>query len=427
MSLISSDAIRVSHFEQQGLPGQDAGRLLSTLTGRLKAKGTILTLDFVACIVSLCDNDTQRLQAFFRAINVDPANLDEDTEEKIAQGSVLVRQGISNWMQHRFISDVSQDIKGSVSSDRDREMSELLKLGQIPRAHLLPSKTVITNRSGIAALRAKRRDKNACVISRSIMCVEACHIIPYCVARTQLDKEEKPFWKFMKAYLPEQDYNQLVDFIFTTKRSSSGKTNINRMENLVCLESSVHYRFNEGSITFQPVEGTVTPTSYSLRLQFITSRHPVENLEKGKNPAGFPWHLGDHLEVKEDPMLSLFRIYDHTTDMKLGDGAVFEISTDDPVDLPLPDPALFRLHAAMSRITRMAGRSLDGTLHGFEDLSGDEAWAAALDNLDDSSASEEHLDEEQPANLETPPEPEEPQTPAWASAPEIDCEFKGYD
>ncbi|KAF3905099.1 hypothetical protein ABW21_db0200811 [Orbilia brochopaga] len=369
MSLIRADVIRKSDFEQHGLPGLEPGRLLAILTGHLKRKGVILTRDFVAAVITLCDNNGIRLHTFFRAIGIDPDDLDDATAKSLAEASMAVYQGLSDWLQHRRGSNPTPVFQGS----RGSYISEILGMGPGARVHLIPSKTYITKRSGTAAMKARKRDNDACILTHSAGCLEACHIIPYSVAKTQGDKVESAFWKFLKAYLPEEDYNRVIDFIFGVSSDDMNRTNINRLENLICLDSSVHHRFNEGWITLHPIEGTFTPSSYSVRLEFITSRRPVENLEKGTNSVGFPWRIGEHLNVQDDPTLQGFAFFDLKSQALLKDGMAIEISTPDPVQLPLPSPGLLRLHAAISRIVRMAGRSIDDTLFGFEDVDDDES------------------------------------------------------
>lgn len=139
--------------------------------------------------------------------------------------------------------------------------------------------------------------------------------------------------------------------------SNNVKTNINRLENVITLDHSVHPAFSNGLIGFELVEGSETKSSYRLRLRKLATRSETDDFSCEKLHASIPSSYGGLNSIKDDIHLKGVVLVDARSGEQefIRDGFEFLVSTPDPDRLPLPSLILLKLHLAISQIIRLSG------------------------------------------------------------------------
>ncbi|KAF3901587.1 hypothetical protein ABW21_db0203408 [Orbilia brochopaga] len=165
----------------------------------------------------------------------------------------------------------------------------------------------------------------------------------------------------------------LVREYLVTAAQDSGRTNINRLENLVTLANNIHSAWGSGLFMMEPLDTdnetpitvdlsrfaeTAVPQSYSIKVRYLTA--PTSPLYKASEGIT---HLSlDEVLVYEpdnDPTIWSKQVWNQNRLNQIEDGAVFTWSTKDPINSPLPHPHLLWLHGSLSRVVRLAGRGLE--------------------------------------------------------------------
>lgn len=140
---------------------------------------------------------------------------------------------------------------------------------------------------------------------------------------------------------------------------------MNRADNLITLSANVHIWFGEGLVTFIPMRHTITPTSYDVEVRYLCRRKSVHEESTQPDAAELPSRLGDLYPIHEDPELGevlicrVENIDNRGEAVLVRDGMVITLTTDDPIDKPLPNPDALLIHAAMARIARLTGRGIE--------------------------------------------------------------------
>jgi hypothetical protein len=141
---------------------------------------------------------------------------------------------------------------------------------------------------------------------------------------------------------------------------------VNRLENLITLTKNEHFYFGEGKIVLEPVDGSSSSdgSSYLVRL------HKLPGYTHTPSQSNIPINYSPiQLTEDEDQSIVDILIANRSPRYELQTGVTIRLTTDDPQQRPLPDPQLLRLHAALSRVVRMAGRA--GVMEWEWDDSGD--------------------------------------------------------
>ncbi|KAF3160454.1 hypothetical protein TWF788_003137 [Orbilia oligospora] len=149
------------------------------------------------------------------------------------------------------------------------------------------------------------------------------------------------------------------------------RTLINRLENTISLSPGCHCEFNDGLFILEPLtqDGSSLlavdlskfaeaeiPAKYPVRYSKLPGQiKPLAT--RGAGLQGLSIDDLDPYELDHDPDVVNARIYNQSMDRALRDGEIVWLETDNPDLRPLPHPHLLWLHANISRVVRMCGRS----------------------------------------------------------------------
>ncbi|KAF3257106.1 hypothetical protein TWF192_001385 [Orbilia oligospora] len=149
------------------------------------------------------------------------------------------------------------------------------------------------------------------------------------------------------------------------------RTLINRLENTISLSPGCHCEFNDGLFILEPLtqDGSFLlavdlskfaeaeiPAKYPVRYSKLPGQiKPLAT--RGAGLQGLSIDDLDPYELDHDPDVVNARIYNQSMDRALRDGEIVWLETDNPDLRPLPHPHLLWLHANISRVVRMCGRS----------------------------------------------------------------------
>jgi hypothetical protein len=179
-----------------------------------------------------------------------------------------------------------------------------------------------------------------------------CHIYPYRLLKHRKAYTTRKLWDFLRVYWSK-------DQIKIWKNELSSELNGNGTEtskNLICLSLEAHILWNVGQFALQPNtlsadKKTLTMTFYwQAKLEGDANGH-VNLLTQPKSTRG--------LDRPTEMRTFLYRISDNTPIM-LKPGDTFTLTTDDPVNRPLPSFELLQLKFFLQRVCGMGG-SVDHT------------------------------------------------------------------
>ncbi|RPB19113.1 hypothetical protein L211DRAFT_843017 [Terfezia boudieri ATCC MYA-4762] len=294
-----------------------------------------------------------------------------------------------------------------------------------------------TTRSATAAQQARHRDNECCILSH-IPGPQVANIFPFSPGLGPCSLHEtKPHIFSLLTYLAGPTaVDNLTNYLLqvTTGQEGYGHTQVNRLENLLCLNRGYHEDFGHGFFVLEPAGDPLAGldpngrlSEYEVRFSWVPqyrSRLPVpgddesqhvleDDHEAHRDDAGEDeyyqlqgegdWDLaqvldpGVPMEEERDPTL-FGRVISRTPGIRLGlrirgrqtpvrveTGFTFNLTTPDPVDYPLPHPDLLSLHAALMRVARAAGAT---AIEEDEFFSSDEE---ELEQGKDGRSTDEHL------------------------------------
>ena len=126
----------------------------------------------------------------------------------------------------------------------------------------------------------------------------------------------------------------------------NSRTCINQLCNMITLSPEIHTLWGMGRFILEPVDEPMNPYKQNLRLQWVPPRRSSGNIPLLTDPKSL-----DETEAK----LTLPR--NHITGTKVDSGSIISVTTEDPLQYPLPDRDLLRLQCNLIRVMRMAGRA----------------------------------------------------------------------
>ncbi|KAF3207235.1 hypothetical protein TWF191_001065 [Orbilia oligospora] len=233
---------------------------------------------------------------------------------------------------------------------------------EIPVSQVVPayaSVSVVTPRSTRLSAEARVRDKHRCLLSKK-------HTTSKYVTWWHMRLFE--FWRFVAILVGEECMLKIRAYVIG---DSENGVLINRLENCICLSSDLHALFNDGCFILEPLdEDERSPMRVDVS-KFCESAVPAEYSVKYTKVAGLVEPLvqrgsGIHNlsindipanDLESDPILAFNPVYDVVQKRELQHGEIIRFKTDNPDTHPLPHPHLLWLHANISRVVRMAGRT----------------------------------------------------------------------
>ncbi|KAI9768090.1 MAG: hypothetical protein M1840_005124 [Geoglossum simile] len=232
----------------------------------------------------------------------------------------------------------------------------------------VPSISRVTPRSRVNTTEAFERDGSASVVTRVPTPTQVAHIFPYSLASRKEDftSRKLDFYKVFSLFYGPTDADQLQTFIFGDP--TNPRTSINRLENLITLRIEEHNYFGDGKFVLEPEWATVTPTAYTVVF------HKLPGCSHNDRQANIPINeVPVPYTEEEDERLGDMYFTNRWTREEIVSGMGLTLTTNDPETRPLPDPKLLALHAALSRVVRMAGRAGVQELGSCDDGE-DEEW-----------------------------------------------------
>ncbi|KAF3282667.1 hypothetical protein TWF970_001413 [Orbilia oligospora] len=191
------------------------------------------------------------------------------------------------------------------------------------------------------------------------------HALSYCEDSRQISFE---FWNFLAMFVGKEAMRKIREYVVGP---IDDRTLINRLENTISLSPGCHCEFNDGLFILEPLtqDGSSLlavdlskfaeaeiPAKYPVRYTKLPGQiKPLAT--RGAGLQGLSIDDLDPYELDQDPDVVNARIYNQSMDRALRDGEIVWLETDNPDLRPLPHPHLLWLHANISRVVRMCGRS----------------------------------------------------------------------
>ncbi|KAH7320742.1 hypothetical protein B0I35DRAFT_459494 [Stachybotrys elegans] len=197
----------------------------------------------------------------------------------------------------------------------------------------------------------KKRDGGCCILTGS-PAPECCYIYP--AAWISDPREFNSKLSYMKD-------------VWGADRVCEYSEALNKADSAECilsLDSQVHEWFTHFKITLEPVESKCTATTLVLRYRPLLDSTLRLRTTWKPDLADIRWNPGA-VELDTDPLTVLrpfvdqpqatVELIDRRTGTVIQDGYEFAVTTDDPVEMPLPNIELLRFHNDISRIISLAG------------------------------------------------------------------------
>lgn len=139
--------------------------------------------------------------------------------------------------------------------------------------------------------------------------------------------------------------------------SSTSKTQINALHNMITLSPEVHTGWARGRFTLEPLGEEDNP--YSLRVMFQWASQNSQS----------PKELGiatDPTSIELIPLTDDTPFFHVKTHLPITNGYIVTFTTNDPINAPIPHRDLLMLQCFLIRVLRMAGRAGEDMLETFD-------------------------------------------------------------
>lgn len=178
--------------------------------------------------------------------------------------------------------------------------------------------------------------------------MEVAHIYPFCLLKKEEDTFGKRhfFWRMLRNFWPEEKITTWEEAIFVHGTEECG---LETSRNMITLSRDAHMAWNEGAFALKPI--SVSEDNATLTIQFFwQTKHPL--VMPTINLTTVP------LSTRNLDSNDGARLY-HQSDRRIKSGDLFELTTDDPEERPLPSIALLEMQWFLQRVMGMAGAADD--------------------------------------------------------------------
>lgn len=155
------------------------------------------------------------------------------------------------------------------------------------------------------------------------------------------------FWKTLRFFGPTDKVDAWRAKIFLDNGTPYGTETV---ENMITFNATLHNFHCEGAFALRPVRITADKTQ--LELEFHWLKRQVRDSKVMVDLLELPMSSRD---LKESGHGQFFCYLDNGVPTRLVSGQRFTMTTDDPVNKPLPDPGLLELQWHLQRILAMSG------------------------------------------------------------------------
>ena len=252
----------------------------------------------------------------------------------------------------------TSEISGSVNS-RKRSLDEGPSLSRSALAVAKVASTPTMNQYKEADLcQCKFRDNNRCVLTRAPY-PQGAHIYPFCLMDANWTKQSPrsvQFWDLLNMFWTADHIKRWKQAIFTNKKKPN--IGVESCINMLCLSSNAYLYWNKGHFALKPL--SLSADEKALGIQFFWQ--PTY----GHNSSDKIGLLTDTISSKGLDEVSLKGLDEIDQDIflcrKLNNSRVFirsgdcfTLTTDDPIERPLPNTDLLEMQWILQRIIGMSG------------------------------------------------------------------------
>jgi len=191
---------------------------------------------------------------------------------------------------------------------------------------------------------AKTRAGSRCVITGSHPSIQVAHIYPFYLLRAEQEVFGKRyiFWKMLSSFWSLEKIAVWEELIFPNGLEQNG---MESAINLICLAPTVHAYWNQGQFALKPI--SVSLDKKTLTVQFFWQARQSPSMQR-MNLTTIPLSTRDLDGYQENCLIDLRRDV-------IVSGRIFEITTDDPEERPLPSIELLEMQWFLQRVMGMAG------------------------------------------------------------------------
>jgi len=206
-------------------------------------------------------------------------------------------------------------------------------------------------RSKIVAARCKERDNNLCAVSR-MAAIDAAHIYPWCAFGDKGTERVKGFWSILRMFWKQEVVDNWHKVLFVDPNTPYRGTE--NVSNMISFTSTLHRFHSNGAFALRPIQ--ISDDKTKLELEFHWLEIEERELGTGINLLDRP--QSSQARTRSGKGYGPFIRYDTGDNgdfTPLESGTRFTMSTDDPENMPLPDPGLMALQWHLQRVLAMSG------------------------------------------------------------------------
>jgi len=203
------------------------------------------------------------------------------------------------------------------------------------------------HRSGTVATQCKQRE-GLCAVTRQ-SALEACLIYPHC-AFDGGNPRVRSYWDILRFFWPLEKVDSWRAKIFGDDTAST-PLGTETIQNMLTLTVTLHRWHSEGAFALRPVRMSNDKTRLELEFHWLAQqqRDPTASVDLMEQPAS----SRDLPYSRRGAVCCRFE--DVTKPTLLISGTRFTMTTEDPVNLPLPDAGLLEMQWHLQRVVAMTG------------------------------------------------------------------------
>lgn len=182
--------------------------------------------------------------------------------------------------------------------------------------------------------------------------IDAAHIYPWCAFGHVTPKRVANFWATLRMFWRPQLVQSWRDQIFVDPNEPNRGTET--VANMISLTATLHRFHSAGAFALRPIQMSDDKTQLELEFHWLAREERDSSSEVDL--------MVEPLSSRNRPLSGsgygpFIRILDTTigTTEPLVSGTRFTMTTDDPVQRPLPDPGLLTLQWHLQRVLAMSG------------------------------------------------------------------------
>lgn len=167
---------------------------------------------------------------------------------------------------------------------------------------------------------------------------DVAHIFPFSILKRPSDSDSLlNFWKTLKAYWSDDRIQEWQNAIFPNQNKG-----VETCCNLICLSPDAHAYWGKPYFALQPIELSADEKRLDVKLHWVPRRGRCTNVDILSPPPSLEGLDG-------------IKLYHFPTNRQIFSGDLFSLTTDDPVNHPLPHYGLLEMQWILHRLAAMGG------------------------------------------------------------------------